>query len=145
MNAAAEAEFNILLATDSYKVELRRGPRGRGADGGSGDGMGQVEEPPQRGGWRMEARAGGGACAAAGARPEARRDGRTLRLPAAWASGGVDWMGPPDGRSGWLDNSPRLGRYVPARGSAGRGPGGGPRTQPVAPNVEDKPGSGNRV
>lgn len=94
MNAAAEAEFNILLATDSYKVELRRGPRGRGAGGGSGGGMGQVEEPPQRGGWRMEARAGGGACAAAGARPEARRDGRTLRLrlPAAWAPrrGGLD-------------------------------------------------------
>lgn len=68
------------------------GPGGRGADGGSGGGMGQVEKPPQRGGWRMEARAGGGACAAAGARPEARRDGRTLRLQAAWASrrGGLD-------------------------------------------------------
>lgn len=29
MNAAAEAEFNILLATDSYKVELGWGSQGR--------------------------------------------------------------------------------------------------------------------
>lgn len=56
--------------------------------------------------------------------------------------GGVDRMGPPDGRSGWLGNSPGPGRYVPARESAGRRPGGEPRTQPVAPSVEDKPGSG---
>lgn len=49
MNAAAEAEFNILLATDSYKVELRWGGlRARGG-GSRGGGMGQVEEP-QRGG-----------------------------------------------------------------------------------------------
>lgn len=78
MNAAAEAEFNILLATDSYKVEARGGrgcvgeqreAAGRGRPGwglGAGEapregaaaaaagGMGQVRLAPQLGRRLME-------------------------------------------------------------------------------------------
>lgn len=62
----------------------------------------------------MEARAGGGACAAAGARPEARRDGCTLQLrsPPAALAPGQDELDEITGRSGWLGNGPWVGRLL---------------------------------
>lgn len=93
----------------------------------------------------MEARAGGGACAAAGARPEARRDGCTLQLrsPPAALAPGQDELDEITGRSGWLGNGPWVGRYGPAQGSSGRGPGCVPLTQLVvpAPRINPAPGA----
>lgn len=96
MNAAAEAEFNILLATDSYKVRRgrgqvrqRRGAGGeRGAVGSGAAGLGACGGPP-RGKVRAAAWAGeaGGAW---GRRwmEEGWRDGRQEAGP-----GGAWWGG----------------------------------------------------
>lgn len=105
MNAAAEAEFNILLATDSYKVELRWGGGGVSGPGAAGAGAAGWGRWRSRNavaeGWRRGPEAGPTPRRGRGRRlggMGARCSYRSRRRPWLWDR--EDWMRPWDDRAG---------------------------------------------
>lgn len=148
MNAAAEAEFNILLATDSYKVKAQGGRGcvgdqreaagrgrpgwGRGAgevprEGAAAGGMGQVRLEPQLGrrlmeqGWRDGRQEAGPGGVRGGAVRRGVEAGPN-RFPALAARGSGQLSGPTAGASlGELTPSPGVRPFGPGPVRAGLG------------------------